>query len=330
MITRSLMPIEAMKFVADLSRERPCRGCGAESMRSIGSADDFYLSGETFGLAECAACGLAQTVVEGPLDNYYPGEYYAHTPAFASGGRKEALQQRQLEAQRRGQSGVATVASRFMLVELPYIDDGVMVDVGCGAGKLLNVAAGLGYETVAAEPSAAARKVLEANGHRAFPSLADVELEAESVDVVVFNQSLEHIMSLRSDFALAERLLRPGGTLIVSVPNYGCNEQHAFGQYWRHLDVPRHVTHFTPATLRHFIENASNLAITEERFKFWGLPRSSFAVANEYGGRPAATRMAGRYLAAQLRSLVGRDVPGLSSMMSVYAQKPVAADDNRH
>ena len=52
------------------------------------------------------------------------------------------------------------------------------------------------------------------------------------------------------------RILKPGGTLLVAVPNFGSWEARWSGKHWFHLDVPRHHTHFTTQTLREALERA--------------------------------------------------------------------------
>jgi hypothetical protein len=45
-------------------------------------------------------------------------------------------------------------------------------------------------------------------------------------------------------------LLVPGGKLVVACPNIDSWAFRAFGPSWFGLDLPRHLVHFTPATLR--------------------------------------------------------------------------------
>ena len=47
----------------------------------------------------------------------------------------------------------------------------------------------------------------------------------------------------------ARDLLAPGGKLVVAVPNIDSLPFRWFGRHWFGLDLPRHLTHFTPASL---------------------------------------------------------------------------------
>jgi 2-polyprenyl-3-methyl-5-hydroxy-6-metoxy-1,4-benzoquinol methylase len=85
-------------------------------------------------------------------------------------------------------------------------------------------------------------------------TLESAMLADESFDVVVMSHSLEHVAEPRADLARVRRLLRPGGLLLVSVPNFGSWQRERFGAEWFALDVPRHRTHFTPRSLAHALQ----------------------------------------------------------------------------
>ncbi len=53
---------------------------------------------------------------------------------------------------------------------------------------------------------------------------------------------------------MAHRILRPGGTLTIGVPNFGSLLARRARQHWYYLDVPRHLWHFEPETLANVVE----------------------------------------------------------------------------
>lgn len=96
-----------------------------------------------------------------------------------------------------------------------------------------------------------------ATGVRALAgSLPHPALEGEAFDLVTMWQTLEHLPDPLETLRQARRLLRPGGELRVSVPNLASAGFHLFGDNWVGLDVPRHLTHFTPSTLRAMLQAA--------------------------------------------------------------------------
>ena len=67
---------------------------------------------------------------------------------------------------------------------------------------------------------------------------------------------LEHLHDPRGTLTEIRRILKPDGWLMFSVPNFGSWERRFFGRYWYALDLPRHLQHFTPHTLRRTLDAA--------------------------------------------------------------------------
>ena len=80
-------------------------------------------------------------------------------------------------------------------------------------------------------------------------TLPHPDLPPGSFDVITMWQSLEHVHRPLEVLRAAFELLRPGGRIIVAVPNYASLPAAWFGDNWFGLDLPRHLTHFTPDTL---------------------------------------------------------------------------------
>jgi hypothetical protein len=57
---------------------------------------------------------------------------------------------------------------------------------------------------------------------------------------------LEHLDDPGRALSLIAAWLRPGGAVLVGVPNLASWQARLGGQRWYHLDVPRHRVHFTP------------------------------------------------------------------------------------
>jgi SAM-dependent methyltransferase len=111
---------------------------------------------------------------------------------------------------------------------------GRLLDVGCGekpyAGLAGNVAQWVGFD----HPSNASADV---RGHAESMPFDDA-----SFDTVLCTQVIEHVPEPRAVLAECARVLRPGGTLIVSAP-----------QYWEVHEAPHDYYRFTPIGLEHLI-----------------------------------------------------------------------------
>jgi SAM-dependent methyltransferase len=76
-----------------------------------------------------------------------------------------------------------------------------------------------------------------------------VELEQGAYDAAVFRHSLEHVSDPVAALRRAGAALRPGGLVLISVPNFGSWQRRRFASRWYHLDLPRHRVHFTAPAL---------------------------------------------------------------------------------
>jgi SAM-dependent methyltransferase len=86
--------------------------------------------------------------------------------------------------------------------------------------------------------------------------LGSPELEREGFDVVTMLQSLEHVHGPLEALRQARKLLAPGGRLYVWVPNIEGLPFRWFGPGWFGLDLPRHLVHFSPPTLKRMVAAA--------------------------------------------------------------------------
>ena len=111
--------------------------------------------------------------------------------------------------------------------------------------------------------------------------LAEAGIEDGAYDAVVFRQSLEHVLEPVADIGRAHRTLRPGGVLIVSVPNFGSWQRRRFGSAWFHLDLPRHRSHFDAGSLRGVLARSGFVEVeTSTSTTPVGLPASiQYAIA---------------------------------------------------
>lgn len=107
---------------------------------------------------------------------------------------------------------------RSLLDEVPA---GVALDAACGTGRHAEYLAGLGHQVIGVDSSpemlAVARTKVPA-GRFVSGDLASLPLPDDAVDLVVCALALSHVPDLRPVFAEFARVLRPGGSLVVSDP----------------------------------------------------------------------------------------------------------------
>jgi SAM-dependent methyltransferase len=215
-----------------------------------------------FMLYRCTACGGAETAGEPSPELYETGVYAAKTT------RLGAL----VEAVRR-----AYERQKLALLRRSAPPPARVLEAGAGQGRFVIMARAAGYEAEGFEPSKAGVEIARGRGvelERA--SLEDAELEPASFDAVVLWHVLEHLEDPDAALDRARGWLRPGGTLLLGVPNIAGLQARIGGPRWLHLDVPRHRHHFTPAGIdalleRHGLEpeRTEHLLLEHNPFGMW-------------------------------------------------------------
>ena len=141
---------------------------------------------------------------------------------------------------------------------------GTILDVGCGTGVLLSLVGAQGrFRLLGVEYRPDAAQIAGERAATVYTGrLEDVELDPESVDLVVMEHVLEHV---RDPFATVRHilaLLRPGGLLVGEVPNRSCLDAKIFGRYWGGGHVPRHLWMFTPLVLERLLRQSGFNEVT--------------------------------------------------------------------
>jgi len=102
----------------------------------------------------------------------------------------------------------------------PYVSGRKVLDVGAGNGHFLRVAAARDYQTVGVELNSAHVARLRAEGFRIIDHpLEEAHLDGHSFDLITLWETLEHITRPGPLLMEIDRILRPGGVLLILVPN---------------------------------------------------------------------------------------------------------------
>jgi SAM-dependent methyltransferase len=129
---------------------------------------------------------------------------------------------------------------------------GRVLDVGCGAGYFVREAIKAGYAAEGVEFSPEAAEF--GRRHWNLPiTVGDAQglgYPDDAFDAVTLWHVLEHLSHPAEMLGTVHRLLRDDGVLILAVPNFASLQARVFKARWYHLEVPRHLYHFDPASLR--------------------------------------------------------------------------------
>jgi 2-polyprenyl-3-methyl-5-hydroxy-6-metoxy-1,4-benzoquinol methylase len=218
-----------------------CALCGGDDAGAVMRGSDVRrrVPGR-FTIVRCGDCGLAYVSprpTPRAIARYYPADYAPHQllpPSFA-----ERLYYR-------------------LFRRLPAPRGARVLDVGCGGGKYLRFLRDSGYVVAGVEVNADVVARLRADaGLEVHPGvITEARIPDQSFDVVTFWWVLEHTHDPLETLRAAHRVLKPGGMVVVGLQNFAALGRTVFGAHWHHLDLPGHLYHFEPVTLRKILTRA--------------------------------------------------------------------------
>ncbi len=204
----------------------------------------------------CSSCGLGWTEPAPSWDQigrWYPATYYG----------KENVRFNPLIERL-----VRWFRLRRARVIAGLVPPGTVIDIGCGRGFMLSFLRELGFHPEGVELSDAAawhaRNRLQIDVH--VGDALEVPVQPGQAQAIVLWHSLEHVNAPWAVLARMKDLLKPGGILVVAVPNFDSLQARLFGASWFHLDVPRHYFHFGTRALKQQLSNLDLELVQEDHF----------------------------------------------------------------
>jgi 2-polyprenyl-3-methyl-5-hydroxy-6-metoxy-1,4-benzoquinol methylase len=230
----------------------PCPVCA-----SVRARPRFAVEGIASRLVVCEGCGsgrLDPLPSDAEIASYYPDAYYGDPGRAKFSGLIEWL--------------VRLVGARHVRFFLAGLPEGARVlDVGCGRGVLLREIASRGFEAHGIELSEAAARGADPRAHiRIAPRLSEAGYPDAFFDEVILWHVLEHLRDPRETLQQAQRVLRPGGRLVIAVPNFTSAQARWAGPAWFHLDLPRHLHHFGLSALERLITDTGFICEARHHF----------------------------------------------------------------
>jgi 2-polyprenyl-3-methyl-5-hydroxy-6-metoxy-1,4-benzoquinol methylase len=148
-----------------------------------------------------------------------------------------------------------------------------VLDVGCGRGYLLKRLKKAGWLCAGIDIPGSPIPSNDSDLDCRTGDASKLPWSDGKFDLVVINHVLEHLEDPWLACLEAARVLKIGGVLYVCVPNFASLQRRLFGPYWFPLEIPRHLFHFTPASLFAVVSSAG---FYPQRTSTWSLTQGTF------------------------------------------------------
>jgi 2-polyprenyl-3-methyl-5-hydroxy-6-metoxy-1,4-benzoquinol methylase len=222
-----------------------CPVCGSADLHYKLKALDNTVSKKEFEIWQCSNCTLRLTQNVPDINSI--GQYYQSDNYISHTNTKKGFINNLYHLVRE----LTLSNKRRLILSLTGLKSGKVLDIGAGTGSFAGFMNTYGWNVTGLEPDEQARQQaqtlnnIQLIGPENFYLLAE-----ESFDVITMWHVLEHVHDLHDYLAQLKKLIKPQGKIFIAVPNYTSFDASFYKNYWAAYDVPRHLYHFSPLSLK--------------------------------------------------------------------------------
>jgi len=221
-----------------------CPLCGSSEVSDFHREARDYVTGDTFDVLRCRKCEVGFTFPQPEnMELYYPGNYRRYNAWVLI--TLKTLYNFQVHRWRK-----------------LFKKSGSALEMGCGDGLMLDALRRKGWMVAGTERTQEmadfARNTL---GLQVYVGGLEEIPHGQKFDLIILFQVLEHLNDPVTVIKQCADLLAPEGKLIIAVPNSRSWQSRYSTASWFHLDVPRHLFHFSPTSLQYAL-NIAGLTIS--------------------------------------------------------------------
>jgi len=206
-----------------------CNICGSE-------VSDILLKKDGHSVYQCQVCGLAFTWPQPEaIADQYDASYF------------DLYRRRRKFRLKRGD----TRLRRIELIKEP----GRLLDIGCSLGYFVEAANARGWQAGGVEISAHASEEARKIGLDVKTGvLEDARYADSSFDCVTMWDVLEHVPDPTKHMIEVNRILPPGGLVVIGTPNLDHTRFKMQRENWRHLKPAEHIFYFMKSNISRLLD----------------------------------------------------------------------------
>jgi len=230
-----------------------CELCGQPPTEHLLNTYDMgWRKPGVFNLVRCTHCNLIITTprpVPASMPIYYE-DWYNH---------KSLMEVREEHASSAFNRFVFWMRLKILEKTGPLNRGDKVLDVGAGFGAQLRYyirRRGVTGTSLDFDPAVSDNSLVKGIADVRTGDLLDAGFDDDTFDVVTLYETLEHVYRPKATLEEAYRILKPGGRLVIEVPDFGAPWRKIFKRYWFAVMVPVHLHHFTRDSLDRVVRSA--------------------------------------------------------------------------
>jgi 2-polyprenyl-3-methyl-5-hydroxy-6-metoxy-1,4-benzoquinol methylase len=220
---------------------KECPICLNENLRNNLVCKDYSVSKESFMLVLCDKCN---TKITSPRPDQIEINKYYESPDYISHTNQGNNIINKLYKIIRSY----TINSKIKLIN-NLTEKGKILDIGCGTGEFLIKCKKNKWEVIGIEPNINARNNNSLTKENLiYKDFNDLNTKKD-FNIITLWHVLEHLYDPLEIMKKLRTLLKPGGYLIIAVPNHESLDAKYYKENWAAYDVPRHLYHFSKKSI---------------------------------------------------------------------------------
>jgi len=259
-----------------------CRVCdNEENNREYKVKEMMYGYRDEFSYIQCSKCDCLQ-IIEFPNDmsKYYPKDYYSYQPVNNEQARMKQLLIKLKNNYAYFNKGLIgkLLYSKYpytalrSIYQLPLNFDSKIIDVGCGAGYLLNTLHEFGFKNLLGIDPFNEKDIKLKNGLSILKK--NIHKVQGKWNLIMFHHSFEHVPDPLRTLRSAFNLLESGGLCVIRIPIVSSYAWKYYGVNWIQIDAPRHFFLHSLQSMNILSKKTGfdlfDIGYDSTSFQFWG------------------------------------------------------------